>query len=238
MDRHLLQSRGPAWLWLAVAGIGLTGLLIALNGRFPGALDDSNDIGRLAYVVAWLVLGGSGLILAIRRQPLVGLRNAAIWTAVGLALVIGYSYRDSFGDLGARLSGELAPQRGVAGDDGSVSFRASQDGHFRVEALVDNVRVRFLVDTGASQVVLSPADARRLGLDGADLHFTQMADTANGIVRGAPVTLRDIAIGPLRLADVRASVNKAEMAESLLGMSFLSRLSGYEVSGDRLTLRR
>ena len=233
-----MQSRGPAWLWLAVAAIGVTGLVIALNGRFPGVLDDSNQVGRLAYLLAWLILGGSGVILAIRRRPIVALRNAAIWTALGLALVIGYSYRDSFADLRARLSGELVPHLGVANDDGSISFRAGQDGHFHIEALVDNVRVRFLVDTGASQVVLSPSDAARLGLDRDRLDFTQMAETANGMVRAAPVTLREVLIGKLRLADVRASVNAADMSESLLGMSFLSRLGGYEVSGDRLTLRR
>jgi aspartyl protease family protein len=233
-----LQSRGPAWLWLAVAGIGIAGLVTALSGRFPGALDDSDRLARLIYLLGWLLLGGSGLVLATRRQPLVGLRNAAIWTGLGLILVIGYSYRDALDALTARLSGELVPQRGVANADGSVSFRASQDGHFHVEALVDGARLRFLVDTGASQVVLSPADARRLGFDIGRLDFTQMAETANGAVRGAPVTLREVVVGNLRLADVRASVNEAEMAESLLGMSFLSRLGGFDVSGDRLTLRR
>lgn len=233
-----MQSRGPTWLWLAVAAIGVTGLIIALNGRFPGALDDSRGAGRLAYLCAWLLLGGSGVVLAVRRQPLVGLRNATIWIGLGLALVIGYSYRDGLGDLGARLSGELMPQRGVAEGADAMTFRVGQDGHFHVEALVDNVRIRFLVDTGASQVVLSPADARRLGLDPGSLDFVQMAETANGMVRGAPVTLHEVLVGNLRLADVRASVNAADMGESLLGMSFLSRLGGFEVSGDRLTLRR
>src|SRR5262249_42712951 len=90
VGRSSLQSRGPTWLWLAVAAIGVTGLVIALNGRFPGAFQDSNQVGRLAYLMAWLVLGGSGVVLAVRRQqPLVGLRNAAIWIGIGLALVIG-----------------------------------------------------------------------------------------------------------------------------------------------------
>jgi len=233
-----LPSRGPTWFWLAVAAIGVTGLVVALNGRFPGALQDSNQAGRLAYLMAWLILGGSGVVLAVRRQPLVGLRNAAIWVGIGLALVIGYSYRDGLGDLGERLSGELMPQRGVAEGGDAMTFRLGQDGHFHVEALVDNVRVRFLVDTGASEVVLSPADARRLGLHLGNLEFVQRAETANGMVRGAPVTLREVAVGNLRLTDVRASVNAADMSESLLGMTFLSRLGGFEVSGDRLTLRR
>jgi aspartyl protease family protein len=87
-------------------------------------------------------------------------------------------------------------------------------------------------------VVLSPADARRMGFDLGRLDFTGRAETANGHVRSAPVRLRELVIGPIRLTDVRAAVNEAEMSESLLGLSFLSRLEGYEVSGDRLTLRQ
>ena len=230
-----MPSRGPAWLWLAVAAIGVIALLLALSGRFPGALDEQDSLPRLIYLLSWLALAGSGVVLAVRREPLTQLRNAAIWLAVGLALVIGYSFKD---ELGPRLLGELVPQRGIANPDGSVTFRAGADGHFHVEALINGTRLRLLVDTGASQLVLSPADARRLGLDLAGLDFRHVSETANGPVSGAPVTLREVAVGSVRLADVAASVNGAEMSESLLGMSFLSRLSGFEVSGDRLTLRR
>ncbi len=230
-----MPSRGPAWLWLAVAAIGAIALVLALNGRFPGALEEQGGLPRLLYLLSWLVLAGSGVVLAVRREPLKQLRNAAIWLGLGLALVIGYSFKD---ELGSRLLGELVPQRGVANPDGSVTFRAGVDGHFHVEALIDGTRLLLLVDTGASQLVLSPADARRLGLDLAGLDFRHVSETANGPVSGAPVTLREVAVGNVRLADVAASVNGADMSESLLGMTFLSRLSGFEVSGDRLTLKQ
>ena len=132
------------------------------------------------------------MVLAIRREPLKQLRNAAIWLGLGLALVIGYSFKD---DLGSRLLGELVPQRGMANPDGSVTFRAGTDGHFHVEALINGTRLRLLVDTGASQVVLSPSDARRLGIDTAGLDFRHVSETANGPVSGAPVTLREVAVG-------------------------------------------
>lgn len=230
-----MPSRGPAWLWLAVAAVALIALLLALNGRFPAALDEQDDLPRLLYFLSWLAIAGGGIVLAIRREPLKQLRNAAIWLVLGLALVIGYSFRD---ELGPRLLGELVPQRGISSPDGSVTFRAGSDGHFHVEAYINGTRLRLLVDTGASQVVLSPADARRLGFDLNRLDFRHVSETANGPVSGAPVTLREVAVGKVRLADVAASVNGAAMSESLLGMSFLSRLSGLEVSGDRLTLRQ
>jgi len=229
-----LRSRGPAWLWLA-AVCGVIALLLMLNVRFPGALAEQDNLPRLLYLVSLLVLIGGGVALAIRREPLKQLRNLAIWFAIGLVLVIAYSFKD---ELGPRLLGELVPQRGVANPDGSVTFRAGADGHFHVEARINGTRLRLLVDTGASQVVLSPADARRLGFDLADLDFHHLSETANGPVTGAPVTLREVAVGEVRLGDVAASVNGAEMSESLLGMSFLSRLSGFEVRGDKLTLRQ
>ena len=105
-----------------------------------------------------------------------------------------------------------------------------------VEALVDGTALRFLVDTGATDVVLSPADAQRLGFDLSSLSFTQLYNTANGTVRGAPVRLRNVSLGPIQLRDVRASINEAPMRSSLLGMSFLGRLSSFEIRGDSLTL--
>jgi aspartyl protease family protein len=229
-----VNSRGPIWLWLAIAATGLVGLLFALSGRFPGTLDDEGNLQRLVYLLGLLALVGGGLVFAIRRQPLRHLRYAAIWAGIGLVLVVGYSFRD---ELGPRLMGELVPTRGVDNGDGSVSFRAGADGYFQVDARVNGSLVRFLVDTGASRIVLSPADARRLGFDPDNLAFTEITETANGLGRSAPVILDDVEVGGLRVADVAASVNQTEMSRSLLGMSFLRRIGGFEVSGDRLTLR-
>src|SRR5262249_62380323 len=157
-----------------------------------------------------------------RREPLKQLRSAAIWLGLGLALVIGYSFKD---DLGSRLLAELVPQRATVNADGSVSFRAGADGHFHVEALVNGSRLRLLVDTGASQVVLSPADARRLGFDLGSLDFQHLSETANGPVTGAPVTLREVAVGEVRLGDVAASVDGARITQSPPALTLLPPLS-------------
>ena len=227
-----MQSRGPVWFWLAVFAVGLLGLVVYLDHRFPGAMEGGN-LGWLVYLLTFLLVGGSGMVLAIRRRPLQHLRAGAVWLGLGLALVLGYSFRD---EIEARLKGELVPAAGTQQADGSVTYRAGGDGYFHVEGRVNGTRIRFLVDTGASDVVLSPADARRLGLDVERLAFTQVTETANGPGRSAPVTLREVEVGGLRVADVPASVNQADMSESLLGMSFLRRIGGFQVSGDRLTL--
>ena len=164
-------------------------------------------------------------------------RHAAIWGAVFAVLLLAFSFKDDARGLFDRMRAELLPHRGQAVGE-TLLLRAREDGHFVVQALVDGVPIRFLVDTGASDVVLSPWDAERLGLDPSRLNYSRIYRTANGTVRGAPVVLGRVSAGPISLRDVRASVNQAPLSNSLLGMSFLGRLSGYSVDGDKLTLRR
>jgi aspartyl protease family protein len=114
---------------------------------------------------------------------------------------------------------------------------AGAGGHFLVEAVVNGAPVTFLVDTGASDVVLTMVDAKRLGFRPENLRFTQRFASANGEVRGAPVVLREIRIGQFSVFDMPASVNEAPLRISLLGMSFLKRLHGYGVEDGRLILR-
>ncbi len=227
-----------SWIWILVAGLAVTLLVVYLMGRFPDALDSESGPRRLVYLVLWLSLLGASAILHFRARPGSALRYAGIWIGLGLVLVIGYSYRDLFGDMRDRVLGELLPERGIARGTDSISFRSRDDGHFHVEGLVEGTRVRFLVDTGASDLVLSPADAERLGFDLEQLGYTSIYQTANGEGRGAPVRLRDLEIGPIRLTDLTAEVNEAPMSSSLLGMSVLRRLGGYEVRDGTLTLWR
>jgi clan AA aspartic protease (TIGR02281 family) len=114
---------------------------------------------------------------------------------------------------------------------------ASPHGHFLVEAVVEGTPLAFVVDTGASDVVLSPADAERLGFRAHELRFTRRYQTANGVVAAAPVTLREVRIGQFSAFDIEASVNGAPLPVSLLGMSFLRQFRGYEVDDGRLILR-
>jgi len=231
------MQRRP-WIWIFLVGLALLVLVVYLMRRFPGALDSDLGPPRLVYLLLWLSLLGASAILHFRARPGSALRYAGIWIALAAILAIGYSYRDLFSDARSRVMGELLPDQGVAQRADSISFRARGDGHFHVGAMVEGIRVRFLIDTGASDIVLSPEDARRLGFDLDRLKFSQLYATANGMGRGAAVTLRTLDVGPIHLTDVAASVNEAPMSSSLLGMSFLDRLSGYEVRGGTLTLWR
>ena len=139
--------------------------------------------------------------------------------------------------LADRVMGELRPSEGQLTGDHALTYRASSGGHFLVEAKVGDVPVRFLVDTGASHVMLSRADAARLGLDPAHLRYTQRFGTANGEILAAPVTLDKFSLGPVTFDRVRAYVSDGDFAGSLLGLSLLRRFRSYEVRDGTLTLR-
>lgn len=231
-------------LFLAVA-IAL-GLLVGfLSVEFPEALADGDTRLRIIISVLWLGLLLTTVIAQVKRGQLgIMLRYALTWILIFLGVVTVYAFRNEFGFVKDRVVAEILPQRGTVlskpepGGETSVSFRSRSGGHFVVEAIIRGETIRFMVDTGASDVVLTPADAQRIGLHPATLNFTQRYNTANGIVMGAPVTLDRVQIGPIEVANVRASVNKAPMAGSLLGMSFLNRLSGYDVRDGVLTLKQ
>lgn len=225
-------------MWGLLAALGLTALVVFLIIEFPDRARDEDTPLRLVYGGVWLALIGSAVIVHFRAQPGLAIRQAAAWIAIAGVIFIGYSFRHELSNLGNRLGADLIPGQGRVSGDGSLILTAQRNGHFTVKARVDGVDLQFLIDTGASDVTLNLRDARRLGIDISRLNFNRPYRTANGVVYGAPITLREMAVGPIVLQNVRASVNQAELSGSLLGMSFLSRLSGYEVNGDRLTLRR
>lgn len=114
----------------------------------------------------------------------------------------------------------------------------SEDGHFRSSAMINGRPIPVLVDTGASTVALSFEDARQAGIRTSDLNFNIPVNTANGVVGAAPVVIRRISLGGISVENVKGMVlPKGALSGSLLGMSFLSRLSSYEVRQNTLILR-
>ncbi|MCS6622948.1 TIGR02281 family clan AA aspartic protease [Roseibacterium beibuensis] len=111
------------------------------------------------------------------------------------------------------------------------------DGHYWAEADIDGRAVRVMVDTGASVVVLTPADAARLGLKLSPADFSGTVITASGPVRAAPVELQTVAVAGARVAAVEALVVEQGLPHSLLGMSYLGRLSSFSATPAGLTLR-
>lgn len=231
-----MKGQKSPWIWCGILIIATGALVVWLNKRFPGSLssqDNQIDLTRSVLVLAFVA---SSLFVHRRMDFKQMYRNIALWSAIAGIVFLGYSFREEAKWIGTRLYAELVPVSGQSGAD-SIRFAKSSNGHFLVEVSVDGIPIRFLVDTGASDIILSPADATRLGFELTALRYSKIYNTANGQVQAAPVDLAEMVVGPIHLKGIRASVNSVEMNISLLGMSFLNRLSGFEVSGDHLVLR-
>lgn len=119
----------------------------------------------------------------------------------------------------------------------SVTLMANAYGHFIVEAEINGAKAELLTDTGATYVALNYQTALQIGFTPQTLNFTSRSTTANGIARVAPVTLEYLRIGSIVLRDVKAVVAEpGKMTQNLLGMSFINRLGGFELSGGKLVM--
>jgi aspartyl protease family protein len=230
------NMRRSVGFWLLIMLGATVALVFSMEQLFPGTLDDPDARMSLLYRVGWIALIGASVLTFARANPKSALRNAAIWVAIFAVLTGILSFKDDAAFIGQRLLGAISPSQGMAHDDGSVSFPAGPDGHFYIQAKVNGGRVTFMVDTGASDIVLAPNDARRIGFDPASLDFDQLAETANGTVTGAAIRLESLIVGSIAMRQLPATVNGADMSESLLGMEFLNRLHGWRVENGVLTL--
>ena len=185
------------------------------------------DIGQIIAVALLLILGLSlfGSFLKSKRM-----RNAIIWLLIFGGVIFGAGGWD-------KISQSLI-QPQISFSDARVEVPKSRDNHFRLTLQINGVDVDFLVDTGASQVVLNQEDAARIGLNPDTLNYSGIAQTANGEVATAPVRLDRVELGEIKDIRVIASVNSGQMESSLLGMSYLSRFKSIEIHRDILILNR
>jgi aspartyl protease family protein len=140
-------------------------------------------------------------------------------------------------EVADRVMAEFVP--GHAATRGrTVEIARGSSGSFGVTAQVNGARIPMVLDTGASSVVLTQEAAKAAGLPIEVLSYSVTIETANGRARAAPVTLDTVAIGGIIERAVPALIaQKGQLRTNLLGMSFLGRLEGWEVRGDRLVMR-
>ena len=226
---------------LGILAVGLVFLILNHDsGRTFGIMND--DFGRLVTLGAIATMFATGIVQSRRHNIGETLRQFGIWVLITLVLVSGYLYRNDLQSFGNRLVAGLIPGRAAVFTDNEgiqeVVLHKVLNGHFETPVTVNGETVQMLVDTGASRVALSYEDAQTLGLDPAGLAFTQRVSTANGEARAAPITLAEVAIGPIVRTNIQAMVTEeGKLDQSLLGMSFLSTLDFLQMQTDELRLR-
>lgn len=158
-------------------------------------------------------------------------RNGTAWIVIFIVTIAGFGLWEDIRD-------DFMPKQTAFADQGRVEVPRSRDGHYYMTAEVNGAPVDFVVDTGASEIVLTKEDAARAGLAVDRLQFYGRASTANGEVRTAPVRLDSVDIGGIRDTNVPAFVNEGQMFQSLLGMSYLHRWDRIEITDGKLILSR
>jgi len=190
-----------------------------------------DDYARIGYLVllagaliAWLIVQNRASFSRLVQQ-------AVAWVLIFAGAIAVFALWDDIGGaIFLQRDATITPQR--------VEIPRSRDGHYYVTVTVNDVPVDFVVDTGATDVVLSEADAQRVGFDLDQLSYSGTAITANGRIATAPVSLDRVSLGPNTDYNVRAVVNGGELEGSLLGVSYLDRWSRIEIADGAMVLSR
>lgn len=189
------------------------------------------DKAYLFYMVILLAGVGGGYFYSRRESLGQTLQQALIWVLIFVGVIISYGFKDV-------LKTQIFPSSIVQNGAGSVKLTRANDGHFYATLQVNGRDVEFVVDTGASAIVLSKDDAKNIGIDADNLSYLGRAETANGTVSTAFVTLGVVRLGDIVDYNLPASVNGGELFGSLLGMDYLNLFSEFKINGKTLTLTR
>ena len=234
-----MRGRG-LWIVIAVIGAGLILLIVNDSSGQTLGLPNSSFASAL-FLGTWGAVLAVGILGSGMRIGDVA-RNLALWLFIILGFVSAYQYRYELQDVLSRITAGLVPGSPLSvgsGEDGiMVVLQKSSNGHFEARGSVNGTAVNMMVDTGASSTVLTPEDAARAGYDLGGLSYSIPISTANGNARAARLTVDDITIGSIVRRNMPVLVTEPGMlSQSLLGMNFIGTLSGFDVRGDRMTLR-
>lgn len=189
------------------------------------------DTGHLIYLVMLGVAVIFWFFVQNRNSLGKTLQHALSWGLLFLGVIAAFGMWDD-------IRSTVQPRQSVYEDSQRIEIPRAPDSHYYLTLQVNGQPVRFVVDTGATALVLSQKDAAKIGLDPDNLAYIGRASTANGQVKTAPVILDEIRIGQIRDTRVAASVNQGTMSQSLLGMSYLQRFSQITIAGRKLILIR
>lgn len=191
----------------------------------------ADDIANLSYLSLLGIAIAGYFIIANRNALGRMIQFAALWGMIFIGVVASAGLWDD-------LQSRVVPRQAVFASEGRIEVPRSSDGHYYLTLTIDNTPVRFVVDTGATDIVLSRQDAVRLGYDMKNLGFIGSAQTANGRVRTARVKLKNVQVGDITDGSLSAWVNEGEMDKSLLGMAYINRFNRIEIADSKLVLTR
>ncbi len=190
-----------------------------------------DDKVYIFYMVLLLTFVGGSFLYSRRGKLSQTVQQGLIWGLIFVGTITAYGFKDVF-------RAQIFPSTAINNGTGSVTLSRANDGHFYANLKINEQYVEFVIDTGASAIVLSKSDAQRVGIETDSLNYLGQANTANGTVSTAFVRLDVVALGNIVDYRLPASVNGGELFGSLLGMDYLNLFSEFIIKGDILTLTR
>ncbi len=190
----------------------------------------ADNFASLAYLVLLgAVIGGWFLVQNRDRLGQVA-QQAAVWTLIFLGAIAAIG-------LWSDIRDTAIPRQTMIGE-ARIEVPQARDGHYYLTLEVNDAPINFVVDTGASDMVLGRADARRAGIDPESLNYFGSAMTANGPVKTARVRLDSVALGDIEDEGLTAVVTDGDLDGSLLGMGYLRLFGRLEIADRKLILTR
>jgi aspartyl protease family protein len=198
-------------------------------------VNDGDQALAFVYMVGVLILVASALL--VRRIPFgQGLKMFAGWVLIFLAAFVAFTLKDDFVALGKRVVAEGRGEGTVVAAGSELRIRKAMDGHFWVNGELNGHKVRFLVDSGATVTSISTRTARLADIEpGGGL--PTMVQTANGVVPVQRARAERLTVGTIERRNLAVHVSEAFGPMNVLGMNFLSSLSGWGVEGQWLVLK-
>ena len=174
-----------------------------------------DDKAYLFYLVILLAMVALWFLYDRRETISQSLQQALIWGLIFVGVITAYGFKDVF-------QSQIFPSSAIQNGKESVTLSRANDGHFYATLEVNGEDVEFVVDTGATSIVLSKSDAQVIGINTSNLNFLGQSYTANGVVETAEVRLNHIVLADITFYDMRASVNGGDLHQSLLGMDYIN----------------
>ncbi|MET1111772.1 MAG: TIGR02281 family clan AA aspartic protease [Allosphingosinicella sp.] len=197
-------------------------------------MNDGDQALNFVYLLGMLVLVGSALM--VRKIPLgQGLKMFAGWVLIFLAVFVAFTLKDDFMALGKRVLAESRGEGDAVATGTALRIRKSMDGHFWVNGELNGHKVRFLVDSGATVTSISARTAAAADIPTGG--FPVMVQTANGVVAAKRGRVARLKVGAIERRDMAVHVSDSFGDTEVLGMNFLSSLSGWGVEGQWLVLK-
>jgi aspartyl protease family protein len=219
------------------------GLILLIASKILPLFDTQSTIintsliPQILFFVILIFFLVRGYITNRRETKSIPITNILLWLMIFVMLIIGYAFRFELESFKKRILAVIIPSYSWTNEQGELVIARNQDGHFYLDATTtDNHKIKFLIDTGATDIAITKNDAIKLGFNLSNLKYTKQYNTANGTSFAAPVRIKQLTIGKKTFYNLEAHISSGGLDISLLGMSLIGEFKNFKITNDLLIM--